>query len=134
MVVGDNRWPLMSDARLYVQTSRYEGLPIALLEAMSLGRPVLVTPETNIADEVRAAGAGIVAGADVDQIAAGLLLACSAASERLDAFGANARRMVRERYSWRTVAARMTTAYEAAVISSRGGRGSNFLIEEKKES
>ena len=37
-----NPYPLIGRARLFVMTSRWEGLPIALLESMSLGVPGVV--------------------------------------------------------------------------------------------
>ena len=38
-----NPYPYMLSCDFYVQPSRYEGSPMTLLEAMSLGRPVIVT-------------------------------------------------------------------------------------------
>jgi glycosyltransferase involved in cell wall biosynthesis len=39
----ENPYPLISQAELLLMTSRWEGLPIALLEAMSLGIPSVVS-------------------------------------------------------------------------------------------
>jgi glycosyltransferase involved in cell wall biosynthesis len=35
---------MIAAADVYIQTSRYEGLPVTILEAQALGRPVLATP------------------------------------------------------------------------------------------
>jgi glycosyltransferase involved in cell wall biosynthesis len=54
-VYGEEKWRLLSQARLFIHVSRWEGMPFALLVAMAIGRPVLVTPGTNLAEEVSAA-------------------------------------------------------------------------------
>ncbi|MBD2508806.1 glycosyltransferase [Nostoc muscorum FACHB-395] len=48
----------MYEFDLLIHTFRFEGHPIAVLEALSYGIPCLLTPGTNIAGEVEAAGAG----------------------------------------------------------------------------
>lgn len=45
---------------LFIHTSRWEGLPLSVLEALSYGIPVLVTKETNMAGYVNQYGAGWV--------------------------------------------------------------------------
>ena len=47
-------------ADAFIHPSRHEGMPTAVLEAGSLGLPLLVTPGTNLDNEVRAASAGYV--------------------------------------------------------------------------
>ncbi|MCP3920740.1 MAG: glycosyltransferase [bacterium] len=58
---GDDKRAFLADVAAIVLCSRHEGMPIAILEALGAGRPVLVTPGTGFAETVRAAGAGLVA-------------------------------------------------------------------------
>ena len=46
----------MYEFDLFIHTFRFEGHPIAVLEALSYGIPCLLTPGTNMAGEVEAAG------------------------------------------------------------------------------
>ncbi|HWR97732.1 MAG TPA: glycosyltransferase [Candidatus Methanoperedens sp.] len=47
---------------LFLMTSAFEGLPIALLEAMALGKPVVATPVGGIPEAVVDGGAGLLRG------------------------------------------------------------------------
>ena len=57
-------------AHLFVLPSRAEGMPLAMLEALAEGRPVLVSDAGNMAEIVRGHGCGVVlAAVDADEIA-----------------------------------------------------------------
>jgi glycosyltransferase involved in cell wall biosynthesis len=48
----NNPFPYYRHADLYLQTSTYEGLPNALLEALALGTPAVATAETGATEEI----------------------------------------------------------------------------------
>lgn len=48
----------LKKSNIFLLTSRSEGHPMGLLEALSYGIPALVTPETNMAEEIEAFNAG----------------------------------------------------------------------------
>jgi glycosyltransferase involved in cell wall biosynthesis len=52
---------LMSVMDVYLMTSEFEGLPIALLEAMTLGKPVVSTPVGGIPEVLKTGTAGLLA-------------------------------------------------------------------------
>lgn len=47
-IFGDNKDEVLSHADVFVLTSRYEGMPVAILEAVRNGLPCLLTKETNM--------------------------------------------------------------------------------------
>ena len=100
--------------RLFVLPSvRGEGLPNAVLEAMAVGLPVVVTDTGGVADAVSTAETGFVVDpGDVDVLAERLRFLCDNDSERR-AMGAQARQWVRETYSWDHICAELDSIYNS---------------------
>jgi glycosyltransferase involved in cell wall biosynthesis len=108
---GDQKAASLAFADAFVLPSLSEGLPVAVLEAWSHRLPVLMTQACNL-PEGFAAGAALPIGADRAGIAAGLrrLFALSDAERR--AMGARSRALVRERFTWASVAAQTAAVYQ----------------------
>ena len=54
---------------MFILTSRHEGFPMSILEALSYGLPVLITKGTNMTDLVHKASAGWTCETDPIEIA-----------------------------------------------------------------
>ena len=72
-VSGKGKEQVLLDADLFIMTSRFEGHPMGLIEALAYGLPCLITPGTNMAEEIRAADAGWTCEGNVDDIVKTLL-------------------------------------------------------------
>jgi glycosyltransferase involved in cell wall biosynthesis len=110
-VVGDAKAALLRRADVFLHPSRSEGHPMAVLEALAYGVPCLVTPVTNMAEEVAAAGAGWKMEPSPQGIAAGIRKAVTDGIDALQAAGEKARRLAVENYGWDKIAARSVEAY-----------------------
>lgn len=55
---GEEKMNILLNSDFFILTSRFEGLPMGLLEALSYGLPCLITDETNIGKEIEMFGAG----------------------------------------------------------------------------
>ncbi|GAB2557107.1 glycosyltransferase family 4 protein [Spirosoma aerophilum] len=99
---GDEKIELLSQCSVFVHASRYEGLPVSVLEAASLGLPCLVSEATNVGEVVRAFDAGYVIGKGTrQQVASGLSrMYGDWQTGQLALLGANARQMVNDTYNW----------------------------------
>jgi len=110
-VLGEAKGALLRRTDVFVHTSRSEGHPMAVLEAMAFGIPCLLTPGTNMADEVADAGAGWRVEPTPEGIAAGLREVLSADESRLRQAGIKARRLAVQRYGWDDAAKGSVEAY-----------------------
>lgn len=89
---------------LFVSSSIREGLPVAMLEAMAYGLPVVATDVGACAEAVRHEEGGLIVPPGDPAVLADALASLLDNVARRDAFGRNARRRVEQHYSVATVA------------------------------
>jgi len=106
---GDDRLAAFAAADLLALPAVGEGLPMVVLEAMAAGLPVVVSPGCNL-PEVAAYSAGVEVEPSVEPLAIALRDLLTDASKR-ESMGQNARRLVRERFTWDAVAAQLEEVY-----------------------
>lgn len=102
-ILGDEKRKALLDADIFIQTSRHEGMPIGILEAMGYGLPCLVTEGTSLGGVVAAEGAGWVAQTTAQDIAACIVEAVKDRA-RWSEFGKNGRNAVLKSFSWDVIA------------------------------
>ncbi len=107
-LAGEARLGALAASDIFALPAIGEGQPMAALEAMAAGLPVVLSPGCNL-DEA-AAGAGFVVEATAAAFAERLGLLLSDAGLRR-AMGRRARRLAAERYSWDGVAERLEDVY-----------------------
>jgi len=110
-VAGPAKTDLLQGTDVFLHTSRYEGHPMAVLEALSFGIPCLLTPNTNVAEEVAAAGAGWEVALSPEAIAQGILTVLRCPPAALEEAGARARELVLRQYTWEKIASQTLDAY-----------------------
>lgn len=107
---SSERLEALAAADLFVLPATGEGLSMAVLEAMSAGVPVLLSPGCHL-PEVEPAGAGRIVPPLEQPLAAALheMLSDTAALQRMSA---HARSLVQERFTWERVAQQMEEVYQ----------------------
>jgi glycosyltransferase involved in cell wall biosynthesis len=109
---GEEKDRIMSKMHVFAHPSRNEGLPASVLEAAALGVPVVVSHETNVADQVRRFEAGVgLAENSSRELSHALGLIYEAGSRGRERMGANAREMVNLAFCWKTLVPRYDDMY-----------------------
>jgi colanic acid/amylovoran biosynthesis glycosyltransferase len=104
-------------ARALVLPSFAEGLPVVLMEAMALGRPVLTTCIAGIPELVLHQQTGwLFAAGDVDALADALEACLNTPADALALMGERARRRVLERHTITTEVSRLTACFHQAAL------------------
>jgi glycosyltransferase involved in cell wall biosynthesis len=114
-VEGEKKDALLRNAALLALPSRQENFGLCVMEAMSRGVPVLISPQVNLAEEIEAACAGWVI--DLSHLENGLERILKEDRER-ERRGEAAYQLAQS-YSWERTARELVELYEQIV--SNGG-------------
>lgn len=103
-VYGQQKNRLLRNMDVFIHTSRWEGLPMSCLEAAALGKPLLVTKQTNLASYVERWGSGWVLPSNNSNEIALALCQCESLyiNKDIDDKGDNARNMIENAFKWET--------------------------------
>lgn len=68
-IFGDEKKKVLLESDAFIMTSRFEGLPMGMIEALAYGLPALATKGTNLAEEIKNSDAGWVSANTAEDIA-----------------------------------------------------------------
>ncbi|AOU98648.1 hypothetical protein BI364_12380 [Acidihalobacter yilgarnensis] len=111
--------PLLAMADIYLSTARWEGLPLAVIEAMAMGLPVVASDVTGHRELVGASGGGLLYPAGQPARAAAQLARLSGDAALRSKMGERGRAVQQERYSARRVGADIHGLYQSLVASQK---------------
>ena len=119
---GQEKENVLLNSDFFILTSRFEGLPMGLLEALSYGLPALVTHETNIGEMIAAAGAGFSSPCTVEGIRESFAKLLDMPREDLAQMSENAVVFAR-RFDWHEIARDSHEKYMMLLKEVNGDRG-----------
>lgn len=72
-ISGKEKEKAILESDIFIMTSRFEGHPMGMIEALAYGLPCLATPGTNMADVIKEYDAGWVSAFSVDSLSASFM-------------------------------------------------------------
>lgn len=117
-VSGEEKEQILYDADLFIQTSRFEGMPMGILEALGYGLPCLISRGTCLGGIVEEYDAGWVAEINANSITKKMVQAVTERG-KWEVKAKNARRLVEENFAWDKVAAKTVGYYREFAVNDR---------------
>lgn len=105
-IYGEKQVKALEQCGIMLLTSRYEGFPMTVLEAWKYGNPCIVTPGTNVAEEIAENGLGWKTELNADDIALNIKKATQEYEEARTHFVVTCKNYVASKYSWAEIAQR----------------------------
>jgi poly(glycerol-phosphate) alpha-glucosyltransferase len=111
VIRGPMKLAALSAAKYFCLPSFSEGLSVAVLEALSIGLPPVITPECNF-PRVEARGAGRITSNEPDALADTLVSCLDAGSRQWREMSLAAQFLARTDFDWNSIAESMCSVYE----------------------
>ena len=102
-IAGKDKEEKLLSSDIFIQTSRVEGMPMGILEALSYGLPCIVTKGTTLAEKINDYGAGFGVKTDAFAVADAIKKALEN-RESLIEKSKNAVKLIEEQFVWDTIA------------------------------
>jgi glycosyltransferase involved in cell wall biosynthesis len=110
-VSSAERWAVLSSHDILVLPSRWEGFPMVVIEAMVVGKPVIVSEEAGVSSFVRQAQCGYLVQPNPASICAGLVRAIET-RDQWRRMGESGRKFAYEHFTWDKIAAQEARSLE----------------------
>lgn len=116
-VSGAKKEEILLNTDIFIQTSRFEGMPLSILEALSYGVPCLITEGTNMGEYVKSCDAGWVAKTDSSSISEQLFKSVS--DVNLKSKSANAVKLIETHFNWDNIAKNTIDNYKKYSLNTK---------------
>lgn len=101
-ISGKEKETELLNSDIFIQTSRFEGMPLGILEALSYGIPCLVTEGTTLGEAIEDVDAGWCAQNNAESIAKNIEQAVREKKNWLKK-GMNGRKLIEKDYTWEKI-------------------------------
>lgn len=113
-VFGTDKEKILLESDIFIQTSRFEGMPMGILEALGYGLPCLVTDGTTLGKYVENNNAGWRAETNAQSVFEQIVCAINE-NDTLNEKSKNARDMIYQHFAWKKVAEDNIASYRKLV-------------------
>jgi len=110
-IYGKEKEKVLRESKIFIQTSRSEGQPLSILEALSYGLPIIATPGTTFTSEIEENHLGFTTELNKFKIASTILLSYKNRNT-LNRISKNAQNYIAEKYDWTIVSKKAIEQYK----------------------
>ena len=116
-VFGKEKWSILKSFDIFFQSSRTEGMPIGVLEAMMMGKPCLVTEGSSMGKIINRADGGWVCETNVNGICQAIREILNTSEKVIEEKGANANKYVSKYHDWEILAKQLFSKVNRLIIN-----------------
>ena len=113
-IYGRDKEEVLKSSDIFILTSRYEGMPMGVLEALSYGLPCLLTPGTNLTSDIEKFNAGWRSNFSAQDIADTIEYALNDFYKNNKILIENAQLLAKQ-YSWERIAQHSVSEYKRII-------------------
>ena len=117
MLTGSAKWGAFYGCEAFVLPSHQENFGIAVVEALACGKPVLISDQVNICNEIEQDRAGLVSTDSLDGTTQLLTDFLSLAAEGREEMAANAKNCFQNRFAIETAARQFSQAIKSVIAN-----------------
>ncbi len=114
-IKGIDKENALLDTDYFIQTSRFEGMPMGILEALSYGVPCLVTEGTTLSQTIEHYRAGFSSTNDVWAVAEMIKNALENGKKTFSQQSENAHKLIEELFGWNNIAKSCLLNYQKMI-------------------
>lgn len=116
-VFGKDKEYILNQTDIFIQSSRWEGQPLGIMEAMSYALPIIATPGTNMDNEISKNKCGWKAEENKESLASVILEACKDRSI-INEYSRNSKKYIDTKYSWDIISKKILEEYKNLLSSN----------------
>lgn len=113
-VSGSEKVSILLNSDVFIQTSRFEGMPLGVLEALSYGLPCLVTEGTNLSQKINDVHAGWGCRTSSDEVSK-VIVQAVLNKKKYPEMGKSGRHLMNSEFSWEQIAKKAIIDYKAII-------------------
>lgn len=119
-IYGEQKIELLRNSYGFIQTSRHEGQPMGIIEALANGLPCIVTTGTTFAEFVNDNNCGYGIDFDVDELY-NAILKLYHNSDKRNEYGNNAVKFASKYFEWNNIILKLLKQYENIISEEKNG-------------
>ncbi len=124
-IFGSKKLEILKSSTYFIQASRFEGMPMGILEALSFGIPVVATEGTNMSEYIDCYHAGFCSDNSLYSIVEAINRAANVSNDEYELMSYNATKLIKDNFSWDKISKQTIQGYNYILSTDKANIGAN---------